>query len=658
MVFLHPEYLWGLLGLIVPVIIHLFDFRKNRKVYFSDIRFLKQVKHASKKPLRLKQWLILLSRIGAITFLVLVFAQPIVPSKRKIMRSSGDKLIYLDNSLSMSVPVRTNESAMDRARSLGQSIVKQMDKGKSAIVINNDNMARFWSPQSLKEASDNIASVSLSTKSLSMERLGASMKEYENRGSIGEAYIISDFQKSTMNMASNTLDTSAYYYLIPLEPQTTSNCVVDSVYRLASDINSEGQTKIQVIIKNPGGNKKEDMPVRVFVGDRQVSSATVTIGAHGQESVTFSLGKINEDKPAIVQLEDYPVSFDNQFYFVLNEQHPIQVLELTSSESSKYVQKVFGNKKLFHLEQQDWRNADFSVLETADFIVLNQIKEPDMPFLEALKNMMQRGCNVLIIPPREPDVKAYKFLLPQLRESFTQEQKLQSPSVNNPFFSGFLENTRGAIDMPSATSVWSWGRDRSAVLSFEDGRPYLSEVTNGSYLLSGPLEDSLSNVPTHALFVPVMYRLALSRSAPMNSLFGRTNHEFEEVQIDSIGVRDVVKLKKDDIELVPDKQKIGNKWRLTLPKDFVQPGVYQVMVNNVQKGLLAFNLDPKESVLQTLSMEELKQYFDGYRYSMVDGINVSGKGIGNMDKGIALWKYALSICLLFLLTEALLIRFL
>lgn len=658
MVFLHPEYLWGLLGLTVPVIIHLFDFRKNRKVYFSDIRFLKQVKHASKKPLRLKQWLILMSRLGAIAFLVFVFAQPIIPSQKSNISQSGDQLIYLDNSLSMSIPIHVNESALDRARTLGQSVVEHMSKGQGAIVVDNDDLTGFWSPRTLKDASNKIASISLSEKPFSLKKLGLSTKEYKNRSSISEAFIISDFQRSSMGLLTNTLDTSVYYRLVPLKLQTTFNCVVDSVYRLPSNLNTEGQTKIRVIIRNTGSEEKKDMPVKVFVGNRQVSSTTTTVPAYQQTTVTFSLGTINEERSGIVQIEDYPVSFDNQFCFVLNKQQPIYVLEITGEQPSKYIHQVFGNDKLFYLEQEDWRNVDLSMLREADFIVLNQVKQPDSRFLEALKSVNSSGANVLIIPPYKPDTKVFKSLISQLQTSFFAKQKLQSPSPRAPFFNNVLESAQGTIEMPIATSVWSWGVDRSAILSFEDGRPYLSEVSDKLYIMSGPLADSLSNLQTHALFVPVMYQLAYQRSAPGNALFARTNYEFVDVEIDSIDIKDIVKLKMGDLELVPDKQKIGNKWRLTLPEGIVEQGVYQVMINNLQEGLVAFNTDSKESELQSLTKDELKEYFSGYKYSIVEGSDASQQRIGKLDKGIALWKYALSICLLFLLTEALLIRFL
>ncbi|MCB0496728.1 MAG: BatA domain-containing protein [Cyclobacteriaceae bacterium] len=658
MVFLHPEYLWGLIGLVIPVIIHLFDFRKNRKVYFSDIRFLKQVKHASKKPLKLKQWLILISRLGTVAFLVLVFAQPIIPTNDNRTLKEGTNLIYLDNSQSMSVGVNANESALNRGRTIGQLVVKQSPKGQDIIVTDNDNLSQFWSSLTATEASNQIASIGLSEKPFSLQSMGVSSDEYEKRGFlINEAFIISDFQKSSIGSLPK-LDTSVYYWLLPLPLETTLNCVVDSAYRILSDITLESQTKIEVIIRNTGNEEKRDMPVKVFLGDRQVSSTSVTVPAFQQIKVGFTLGILKNDESGYVQIEDYPVSFDNTFYFALNKQQPLRILDLTGAEPSRYIQEVFGNKKLFTLERSDWRNTGVKDLENADFIVLNQVEEPDARLLEALKSVALKRSNVLVIPPTKPNISVYRNILGSLKLVPGYKQKLQQPAKSNPFFQDVLENAQGALEMPDATPVWSWGMDRSAILSYQDNLPYLSEVSKGIYLLSSPLIDSMSTMQTHALFVPVMYKLAFHKSAPDNQLFARTNQEFVDITIDSIDVKDIVKFKMGDMELIPDKQKSGNKWRFMLPNENLKPGIYQIVVNNSIRGAVAFNSDLKESELQMLDKSQLEEYFKAYKHSIVENSSITQRGIENLDRGNALWKYALAICLLFLLTEALLIRFL
>jgi hypothetical protein len=41
MQFLFPTFLWSLLAVGVPIAIHLFNFRRTRRVYFSNVSLLK-----------------------------------------------------------------------------------------------------------------------------------------------------------------------------------------------------------------------------------------------------------------------------------------------------------------------------------------------------------------------------------------------------------------------------------------------------------------------------------------------------------------------------------------------------------------------------------------------------------------------------------------
>ena len=79
--FLYPAFLWALMAISIPVIIHLFNFRRYKKVYFTNVKFLKELQHESKSKSRLKEILILIARCLAIASLVFAFSQPIILDK-------------------------------------------------------------------------------------------------------------------------------------------------------------------------------------------------------------------------------------------------------------------------------------------------------------------------------------------------------------------------------------------------------------------------------------------------------------------------------------------------------------------------------------------------------------------------------------------------
>ncbi|HET7818230.1 MAG TPA: BatA domain-containing protein, partial [Bacteroidia bacterium] len=98
--FVFPQFLFALFAVSIPIIIHLFSFRRYKKIYFSDIRFLKEVTQEAKSRNKLKHLLILLTRILAVSFLVLAFAQPYIPTNKKKAAIGGINAvsIYVDNS--------------------------------------------------------------------------------------------------------------------------------------------------------------------------------------------------------------------------------------------------------------------------------------------------------------------------------------------------------------------------------------------------------------------------------------------------------------------------------------------------------------------------------------------------------------------------------
>ena len=59
MQFVYPAFLFALLAVAIPVIIHLFHFRRFRRGYFSDVSFLRQLNDESKKQSSLKHLLVL-----------------------------------------------------------------------------------------------------------------------------------------------------------------------------------------------------------------------------------------------------------------------------------------------------------------------------------------------------------------------------------------------------------------------------------------------------------------------------------------------------------------------------------------------------------------------------------------------------------------------
>src|SRR5215204_2104474 len=113
--FLSPTLLYALLLIAIPIIIHLFNFRRFKKVFFTNVRFLKELKQETTSKSKLKHLLVLAARILAVAFLVFAFARPIIPSGQKKQNGSTDAVsVYVDNSFTMQA-IRTDGTLLEVA---------------------------------------------------------------------------------------------------------------------------------------------------------------------------------------------------------------------------------------------------------------------------------------------------------------------------------------------------------------------------------------------------------------------------------------------------------------------------------------------------------------------------------------------------------------
>ena len=156
--FVFPWFLLALLSLAIPVIIHLFYFRRFKKVYFSDIRFLKQVQEEKSTIEKLKKRLILASRLLALLFLVLAFVQPFIGNNSAKNKGTSAVCIYVDNSYSMGLKTG-GEAALAIAKTKAKEIAKAFAENSKFALLTNDadgTYQRWMQQQDFLAAIDKI----------------------------------------------------------------------------------------------------------------------------------------------------------------------------------------------------------------------------------------------------------------------------------------------------------------------------------------------------------------------------------------------------------------------------------------------------------------------------------------------------------------------
>jgi hypothetical protein len=666
MSFLYPTFLWALTALSVPIIIHLFNFRKTQRIFFSSNRFLKQVQEATSAKRRLKHYLILASRLLFLMFLVFVFAQPIIPASEQFSANRNIS-IYLDNSLSMSVPVGEKTRALDAGIGYARQIVEIFPPDSRYKLLTNDFAPFSNSYKTKAEVQDLLSQVRLSPVSRSIAEIKERFHNSASTETSNEVFWISDFQQSTTGQLNASLfDTTQRWHIVPLAFQTNTNIFIDTAYLENPFVVGGEKNTLHVRMRNDGERAVEQLLVKVSVNGIQTGTSSVNIAAKGMSQTSFDLTTgLNGISQATVSFNDYPVSFDNEFYLALNFTEKIRVVEIKNKNEITPVEKVFGNKQVFSFRSFTVNNFNYSLLSEADLVVVNGLDRFDASLALSLRTFVSDGGALFLIPGLTPDVPSYKNLLRLPAISVVKTSaltELDYPDFNNPFFENVFEERSARLEMPQASQLINWGNDRSAILKFRNEQPFLSVFNQSGklYLLASPLENAFTSFHNSALFVPVMYRMAASGKKNDVKPYFSLNESFISVRLDSVHGEQPLKLIGEQ-EIIPSQRKLADQVMMELPPLAMSAGFYKVAHERDTVGLLAFNLNKYESLLGQYSGEAVKQQLGN-----PDGVSIfeanSEEAFSNEIKarylGKPLWKYALILALFFLLVEILLIRFL
>ena len=661
MSFLYPSFLWALTALAIPIVIHLFNFRKTTRVLFSNTRVLKQVKQVTTAKRKLKHLLILLARLLFLAFLVGAFAQPVIPAREQLANHRNITL-YLDNSLSMSAQVEGRQRALDAGISYAGEIVRLFPPDTRYRLITNDFAPSSNTLKAREEVIDLLTQVRLSPVSRSASEV-INRIQLSGREGREEVFWISDFQRSTFGTPHAT-DTATRWHLVPITPTLNDNIFIDTAYlenpfAIGQELNS-----LKVKVRNDGNREREQLNLKLTINGIQAATTAVTIPAGGISEVGFDLATgLAGLNRAHISFNDQPVTFDNDFYLSLNYTEKINVLEIKPTSQPTAIQQVFGNRQVFNYNGFPVGNFNYSMLNQADLVVVNGVT-PDDALTLALREFLDNYGTLLFIPGTRGDATAYRTLLqlPVVLQDQGVMQELDAPDFNNPFFENVFEERSVALAMPRAIRYLEWGDDRSAVLRFKNGSPFLSSYQQGGtlFLLASPLNDAFTDFSKNALFVPVMYRMASSARKSAGRPYYILSEDFVSLKVDSLSAEESLRLKGEQ-EIIPAQRIVGDRVLVDIPKHTLVQGFYYVTASEDTVDLLAFNLDREESLMAPHDTEAVLQLLGGGpNLSVFEAVSAEAfsKEIKDRYLGKPLWKYAVLLALAFLLAEILLVRFL
>lgn len=678
MEFLYPGFLYALAALAIPVIIHLFNFRRFKKIPFTNVRFLREIKQQTQSQNKLRHLLVLLMRLLAITFLVLAFAQPFLPSGDSQAKTSRKSVsVFIDNSFSMEGESQAGmmlEVAKNRAIDIAQAY-EPTDRFQLLSQDFEGKHQRFVGRQEFIEW---VQELEPSPQSKSLDEIATRQKD-QLKSSDGEnaklSYIVSDFQKSRFDFDQFQSDTAVAFSLVHLERNTPNNVYIDSVW-FASPVRKLGENEqILARIINSGDADAESIPVKLFVNGRQKAIGTATVGQGASAVATLNYV---HDEPGIqraeVQIEDYPVTYDDSFFFAYTVFEEIKILSIRDGNlsSNDFLKAVYASDSTYRYTAVQVGNVSYSELGQYNLIVLDELNNVPSGLAGAIENFAKNGGSVWIIPPKNVDPDTYNTLLQALDagallNTVKGENKVNSINADHPLYQGIFEKLPSNPDLPTASTYVKVSNplraEADVLMGFRNGDAFLTgyRTERGKlYLLAVPLSADDNNFSRHALFVATALRIAeLSQTTGIQAILLDSDAFFTipPVSFSNESVFHLVSSEKE-IDVIPRYQLRDGQLDITPGPDVYAAGNYLLLLGNDTIAAAGLNYKREESDLESYTAEELKAAVAGKSISIFDGNSSQlGREIVQQTKGTELWKICLILVLFFLLLESVLLRF-
>jgi hypothetical protein len=671
MQFLFPYFLLALAALAVPIIIHLFNFRRYKTVYFSNVQFLKEVKEETSSRSRLKHLLVLAARLLALAFLVFAFAQPYIPNKHS-GATTGRKYvsIYIDNSFSMNA-VSDGRSLFDKAKLAGKEIAGNYSADDQFQLLSNDFEGKHQRLVGKEEFISTIDELEISPAVRNLSEITKRQKDALSRenGKNQIAYLLSDFQK---NMGSLNIDSAVAYNLVPLASDAQANVYIDTVWFNEPVQLLNQQTQLIVKISNGGEKAAENNRIVLKLNNQTKTMADFSVEPNSfiYDTMTFVLNQANWNQ-AELQIQDFPITYDDNYFIAFNVIEKIKVLAVSESKSNQFLDALFKDQPEFDYTSTLAFAFDANALKGNQLMILDNLKAISSSLAASINAYVTEGGAVAVFPADKCDVESYNRFFNNLQansiNSFSETpQDLASINLQQNIFKDVFERIPENMNLPRAKKYYQFTRstasNEEAILSLKDGSSFLSRYPhgNGSLYISGsPLDQKFSDLPVHAIFVPMLYKMAVLNIHSGNISYFIGDKTRIEVSSQKFSGEKVYKIKGDNVEFIPEQMAVGNKMLLGLNEQIKKSGFYKVgLESSDSTNLLALNFDRKESDMKFQNASQLKEQYPQGNVNVVNGANAEvASVVKELDRGTALWKWCLLLTLLFLGIEIALLRF-
>lgn len=684
MVFLNPSILLGLLASLIPVIIHLLNLRKLKRIEFSTLDFLKELQKNKIKRIKIKQWILLALRVLIILFLVASFARPTIETSSLGGTSAAKTtaVFVLDDSPSMSV-IGAHGNYFNYSRETIKNILAQLNEGDDLSLFTLSGTEKFSSVNS-----DNFLDVVDNTKitdiSGSPGRTFNHVLEYlkQSDNFNKELYLFSDrqhhfFENDSVfaNLANGLSDLNARTYFFDVSGSEYNNVGISQLKSVNQIFELNKAAGFSAIVTNYGSVAEKNVVASLSINGKKVARQSVDVNPGESKLVSF---QTNLDDTGFLNItasiENDEFEKDDNVYLSIYVPEKINV----GLFYEKQTDILYLNPALYEAETNESFNVvrkpiqqitsvNINVFEV--IILVGNIPEGNS---DLLNNYSENGGGIIWFPStgqlnaENPNITIpgnNQIAVSIITDKNGIEYSIANMELSHPVFTNLFQQEKRP--KPAPIRLFSFLKynapaDFLEIIKFEDGTPLLAEnrIGKGKTLVYNVAPDlTSSDFPLTGMFAPLVnkgiYYLTNTNETDTTWFSGNkvilntSNYPYSNVRVEL----------PDGNSLYLPADSVKNKNYLEI-SETAQTGFYKLFSEEKQVDCFAVNLETKESQTLRVSEDELKDKFnsDVLLFNFLTPEDNYREAIVQARFGTELWRYFLIIALILAVIEMLLAR--
>ena len=615
MEFSKPSIFYYLFLLSIPVIIHLFNFRKHKKIFFSNIYFLRKIQTKSQSQNKIKKWLLLLNRLIIVSMIITAFAMPFLKQKNNIQEANKIGL-YIDNSFSMSKIDENNTSLIEYAKNNAKKIVNTLTESNKILLITNDFEKKHQKWYSPKEVISLIDSISISANPNKLSTVIAKYNQNIDSNSVSHLYLLSDFQKILPVQLPNVSKKLSIKIGLLENSYNDSNISIDSCY-LSKPFRKKNEIENLNIIITNHGSEEVITNAQLFINKQKKSTHSIEVPA--KSTIIKTINYINPINTTTIHgqfiIDDPLIKFDNQIFFTYTTEEKIPVLNIYEDTTSHYLTNLFSDS-IFDFKTYNINQIEYNLLDKFNLIILDELQSIPNSLASRLQQYVSGGNTIFIFPNKSSKIESYNQFFQTLNVDFLNKwvqsnREIELINYQHPLFQSVFSEEIDNINLPKIQgsflvkkNISSQNRD---ILNFSDQSPFLSEYLFQSghiFLAFSDLSSHNSNFPEHALFVPCLYNATLVNN--QKNIYTTIASE-NIIEIKPMNTNDIIRLQKNkEVDVIGD---VISPSLIRFSDAISKDGHYKLIINNTHYKSISFNYNRSESITNYWDKKEIQNLF-------------------------------------------------